>query len=422
MNQKTREFRQKIADSFLQVLNEKQLHWKIGWNQAKSPVNAYTGKKYRGINKFGLYMAGLLKVGEGETPDNRWATFKQIQNKGWKLKKGAIGVKVEYWQPYDFEKKLPISWSEFYKRKTEEGINLIAKYYTVFNGRDIIGIPELEQGEKRIILEDSLIDKIASGMQVKIYNDGGSEAYYSIDQDQIHLPQKESFLNTYEYNATALHELSHATGAEKRLNRDMKNQFGTEAYAYEELVAEISSCFMGEHLELAETEEHLENHKAYVQSWIQHIGKDANILIRAIKDAEDAANYLEYYAGILSQDKYLETLVDKLEVSENKIDEEVQTIETKSAGTSEPTIQMQRNIKTELHRNGYKPTAMLIQKIEKLNQITGKSHSLVEIHDAFFSREYQNNPAANKILGEIEKCLQNQEALYMRSPIAHPFD
>ena len=62
-----------------------------------------------------------------------------------------------------------------------------------------------------------MIEKIAEGMQVPIYNDGQDQAYYIPAKDEIHLPEKDSFFNSYAYNATALHELAHATGHEKRL-------------------------------------------------------------------------------------------------------------------------------------------------------------------------------------------------------------
>ena len=107
MNPTTQEYRKRIADAFVQALEEKQLRWHSGLRPDSWPVNAYTGKSYKGINKLGLFLSGLSGLKEGETPDNRWATFKQIQNKGWRLKKGASGVKVEYWQPYDFKLKQP---------------------------------------------------------------------------------------------------------------------------------------------------------------------------------------------------------------------------------------------------------------------------------------------------------------------------
>ena len=105
------------------------------------------------------------------------------------------------------------------------------------------------------------------------------------------------------FNATALHELSHATGHSSRLDRD-QGMFGTEAYAYEELVAEMSSCFMGFHLQTEPEPRHIDNHKAYVQAWITAIREKPETLVRAIKDAQTAATFMDWKAGLISDKDY----------------------------------------------------------------------------------------------------------------------
>lgn len=406
MNQKTQEFRQKIADDFVKALTERQLEWKAGWRSSEMPINVSTGKPYKGINKFRLFFVEVQKQKSGETPENRWATFKQIQEKGWRLRKGARGEQVEYWMPYDAKTRKPISWKEFYAmgEEQQEKVSLIAKYYTVFNGRDIIGIPPLEK-HNVIVLTDELINKISKGMEVPIINDGNDRAYYSVAEDKIHLPKKEFFLSGYEYNSTALHELSHASGAEKRLHRDLGNRFGSEEYAYEELVAEISSCFMGEHLEVPETDKHIENHKAYVQSWVQCIQQKPEFLIRAIRDAEEAANYLEYQAGILTYEQYKNVRTSAVEVPENQTD-----AETKSAPVP-------KSIDKEMRHNGFKPTPELLGKIDMLDKITGKKHSLKDLAVCQDQEAYRGDASAMKLLKEIRGLLRHQEMLREQIPI-----
>ncbi len=302
------EFRKKMADTFIKSLEEKQFDWKKEWAAMETPYNVVSGRKYRGTNKFVLYLQAQERLRDGEIPDPRWATFKQIQEAGWKVKKGAKGCVIELWKPYDPERKREISWSEYNEADQQKKYTIITRNYYVFNGRDIEGLPELQPQEPKEIVSDGIIDKIQKGMNLQIINDGGSRAYYSPATDSIHLPEKNSFYNSYAYNATALHELSHATGAEKRLNRDLRNAFGTEKYAYEELVAEISSSFMSEHLQIEQTEEHINNHKAYIQSWSKMLSEKPETLMKAIRDAEKAANYLEYHAEILSKEEYEQTL------------------------------------------------------------------------------------------------------------------
>lgn len=115
-------------------------------------------------------------------------------------------------------------------------------------------------------------------------------------------------------NRTALHELSHATSHPTRLNRQTGAFFGTAQYAYEELVAEITSCFMGVNLKAELTPEHLENHKAYVQNWIENIREKTESLIRAIRDAQSAANYMDFKAGLITEKEYEQTKGSVMEI------------------------------------------------------------------------------------------------------------
>ena len=167
-------------------------------------------------------------------------------------------------------------------------------------------------------------------MGVQIIHDGGDSAYYSVLTDKIHLPKSEKFIGNYEYNSTVLHELSHATGAIHRLNRDIKNIFGSEAYAYEELIAEISSCFMSSKLQIEQTESHVKNHKAYVQSWIHAIKEKPEVLIKAIQQAEKTTAYMEFHAGIRDLKEYKTICSTSIEVEENQIYEPKKQKLTKS--------------------------------------------------------------------------------------------
>ena len=69
-------------------------------------------------------------------------------------------------------------------------------------------------------------------------------------------------------------------------------------------MAEICSCFMGAGLAVAATPEHIENHKAYVQSWVQEIRDKPDSLVRAIKDAQEAAGYMDLMAGVIGKEEY----------------------------------------------------------------------------------------------------------------------
>ncbi len=302
---KSQEFRQKIADAFVKSITESPKTWKQTWRATSSaPHNAVTKRKYKGINRLWLYVS----MHRLESEDPRFVTFQQAKDNGWKIKKGEKGTQIEYWFPYDLIEKKTITWENYAKLKPEEreDYTLLSKCFTVFNACQIEGMPELEMPEERDISSSEVVDKISENMKVPIIHDGGNEAFYRIAEDNIHLPKKEYFEDDYTYNATVLHELAHATGHEKRLNRDIANTFGSENYSYEELVAEMASCFMAAELPIDMSQEHFENHKAYIQGWADGIKEQPEILMKAVKDAEKAADYLSMQGELMAEKEFTE--------------------------------------------------------------------------------------------------------------------
>lgn len=286
---------QQLAEEFVTLLETEQLEWKKGWSGISArPYNPVTGTVYHGVNRFRL----LLTAQALGYQDPRWCTFHQIQKNNWKLKRGkGQASKVEIWMPYDRELKKWITWEEF---REQGGITehycLRTKSYPVFNGDMIEGIPPLEVTLQEVDPVE-LVDTISDSMQVPIVYHETDRAFYRPSEDRIYLPNREQFFSTYDYASTALHELAHATGAAHRLNRKLTGSTSQESYAQEELVAEITSCFLSSELPVKQTEEHIRNHQAYVQSWIRQIREKPESLIRAIQSAEQASNYLEYHGS-----------------------------------------------------------------------------------------------------------------------------
>lgn len=312
------EYRQRLADAFAHVLEEQGLEWKKDWSALgpdSAPYNGVTKANYRGSNAFYLSVVSLLRGYN----DPRWVTMVQIMDrKGkyhagekWRLKKGTEAVWVEYWYPYDMTNKRAVTWPQYRDElnregRSEEEFRLSANYYAVYNASQVEGMPPLELSAVRNqdIKPDALIATLSQNMGVPVLNDGGDRAFYLPGQDTVHLPAPEAFESSYAYNATALHELAHATGHPSRLNRNQSGGFGSVAYAYEELVAEMASCFMGAALNAQASQRHIDNHKAYVQNWIKGIREKPETLIRAIKDAQGAADYMDYKAELITEKEY----------------------------------------------------------------------------------------------------------------------
>ena len=310
------EYRTELAEAFAHILEEKGLDWKEGWagGGIGAPRNGVTKACYRGSNAFWLSLIAMAKGYD----DPRWVTMVQIMDKKktyhpkdkWHLKAGSKAVYVEYWYPFDLIKRRALTWEqhaeELKNGRTESEFRLASQYTAVFNACEVEGIPELKKEPPREITPNELVEKLSKGMGVEIVHAGG-EAYYQPLHDKIYLPVPGTFFSNYDYNSTALHELAHATGHTSRLHREMGSRFGSSSYAYEELVAEMASCFMGVNLDGDIPQSHLDNHKAYVQSWVQLVREKPEMLMKAIKEAQTAASYMDWKAGLITEIEYLKT-------------------------------------------------------------------------------------------------------------------
>ena len=115
-------------------------------------------------------------------------------------------------------------------------------------------------------------------------------------RDRVTMPPSYLFDAYEHYYATLAHELSHWTGHPSRLDRDLKNRFGTEAYAAEELVAELSSAILGAELGLPVG--HLDHHASYIASWLELLKSDDRAILTAAAKAEEAASLLLRLGGV----------------------------------------------------------------------------------------------------------------------------
>lgn len=104
------------------------------------------------------------------------------------------------------------------------------------------------------------------------------------------MPPKEKFFNEQGYVAVKAHETIHATGHKNRLNRDLTGRFGSEAYAMEELIADIGAGFVASYLGYSY---HLsKNNLAYLKSWLQILHDEKTAIISACSHAQKAFDYL----------------------------------------------------------------------------------------------------------------------------------
>ncbi len=308
-------FREELASSFIDILESEELSWTKGWKTKGTPYNPITGTRYKGMNIIQLFLTAKIRGYN----DPRWVTFNQISDpegkyhKGqdWKLKKGSECVWIEYFYPIKRDDPKIQGWDK-YNYEIANGISepedywINVKFYKVFNASCIEGMPELEIELNDDIKVDEIVDKISKNMGVEVLYDGGNEAFYVPSEDKVHLPEPKYFDSQYDLDCTTFHELAHATGHCSRVPRELKGQYSAEErYAYEELVAEMTSCLMSVNVIDEMPEKHLNNHKAYVQSWIKILKEKPLMLNSAINDAKEASNYMDYMAELITKEEFL---------------------------------------------------------------------------------------------------------------------
>lgn len=319
--------RKQIVDMILANLENGAGIWKRGWRCAGVPENAITGKGYRGVNYLYLFLVAMKRGYK----DNRWLTFNQMKARDWTFKTDETGkslgkkagVSVEYFDLWDrkthkkFDRAV-LDGMETEERQTyiDENVYPIRRYYTVFNADLIDGIPAKEQ----TVLDETAKSERAERL-LKYWDEneskivyGGAQAYYSKAADEIHLPEREDFYNMQEFYATALHEMGHSTGNEKRLNRDLSGAFGSSKYAMEELRAEIASVFLEQDFGIEVNENSIRNNSAYIKSWHDAIHDDPNVLFTAIADAEKITTYIKQKEPLVNENAEQPAEEEKSEV------------------------------------------------------------------------------------------------------------
>jgi antirestriction protein ArdC len=302
-----RDFRQEVTDQIVAMLEKGTAPWQKPWEPGvlQLPLNPTTGKVYRGGNALHL----MAVAGRKGFEDPRWLTYRQAQEHGWQVRQGEKGTHIEFWQFPEHERnrdsgEKPNADSPGDETGREESRSrMLHRIYTVFNGKQIDGIPAYEPQKPQEWEAVQAGERILVNSGARITHDQDDRAFYSPASDKIHLPPREAFKNASDYYGTALHELSHWSGHQTRLNRETLNEsyrFGDTNYAKEELRAELASVFLAAEKGIPHNPE---QHAAYVASWIQTLKNDKNEIFRAAKDAHAAADYLIAFDKELPKDR-----------------------------------------------------------------------------------------------------------------------
>lgn len=290
-----------ITDKILSLIEKDGLIWRKPWNEShpgkESHAHNYVTKHYyRGAN----YYLNYLLLSEFSHP--YFFTFRQVEQKGGKVKAGAKGWPVIYFK-YLYKKingGLVDEAEAMNGNKLKEGYERFPAlfYYTVFNYEQTEGIKVKAFKPVKISLKEKIesCERIVATMPKKpdIQNKRGDDAYYRPSTDSITMPLMEQFKVEQQYYSVLFHELIHSTGAQHRVGRDMGGRFGTKSYAFEELIAELGASFLcGESGILYHT---LDNSAAYIKNWSQKLREemtaDPKFFLKAAAAAEKATEFI----------------------------------------------------------------------------------------------------------------------------------
>jgi antirestriction protein ArdC len=215
----------------------------------------------------------------------RFLTFKQASELGGNVRKGERGTKVY------FVKQLQVRDQGEDDRSSTRLIPMMREY-TVFNVDQCQNLPESVASGKPMRARnpdtrDELADDFLRSTGADI-REGHGEAFYVPSQDFISMPAFAGFKGEDHYYNVAFHELTHWTGHTSRLDRDLKNRFGSRSYAAEELIAELGAAYL-----CAEFGFDGDVRSAgYIGNWIELLKADKRAFFTACSQASKAADYL----------------------------------------------------------------------------------------------------------------------------------
>lgn len=346
--------------------------------------NGHSHKPYRGANQIVL----TANAFDRESKDPRWLTFKQAQEEGLSIRKGAKSEIISFYTSlYQVDKKdkngnLVFDANGKVEKEIVKGKPTL-RYFNVFNGEDVVGIkpfqtpnhsPEelTEQRKVAFARAEALINDWSKDKNLTIREFPNKDAFFQFDKEfskgAILLPVRTQFDNLEAFYTTAFHELAHSTVLNGIRTKDelspenTKLTFGSKAYAREELVAELSALYIAQELGINTNKSDLNKASfAYIKDYYeggQLTDKDLSI---ALKDAQRAANTLLQYVPELTLENVLSAEAEKVKQAdltakaEEKLSQEL--AQPEQTAKISKLAENYALLEKELSSNGWSPNA-----------------------------------------------------------------
>jgi DNA primase len=342
---KSDEILKKFADMMVKIIKKANANnWKKGWMGVNGSIQGLpqniSGRTYSGGNSFFL----MFNTAEKGYKTPVYMTFKQAKEQNLHVKSGEKSVPIFKWGlSIKDENGKRVSEEDYNAMSQEERATMdvrpFPKMFHVFNidqtnleevnkkrydaivARFQTPEQEVKDTEGMYVNEalDHMFEQKAWHANIQ-YDKPADQAFYRPSTDTIVLPMKEQFKlgktpeevyhDGMEYYSTALHEMAHSTGHESRLDRKFGAQ-GTDNYAHEELIAEMTSALVGSTMGF--DRKILENNANYLSGWLSRlrdkpetittimtdVGKASDMIIEKVDEQRIALNQTPLKAGNL---------------------------------------------------------------------------------------------------------------------------
>lgn len=359
---------QKFSDMLIARMEQmKESKWKKGWTDGRTaqfglPQNL-VGRPYTGSNAFLCQIHTTMEHYRMPV----YLTIKQIRDAGGMIKKGEHSIPIFKWDLRIKDKDgKKLSESDYRNMTKEEQAECTVRpYLKVYNEWNIdqTNLEEVNKEKYDTILKrfksepikdevgmykneafDNLLKEQSWVCPIE-YEKFNESAFYSPKRDQIVVPSKKQFniSNTpedvfkdgMEFYGTTIHEMAHSTGHESRLGRDgivKIDQFGSDQYAKEELVAELTSALIGNAMGFDSRIR--ENNIAYLQNWIGSLKKDPKFLKSVMSDVNKSSKmfleHIDEQRRKLGEKALLDGSLDGVE-EKNKNEQQLQDLKEEDA-------------------------------------------------------------------------------------------
>lgn len=304
-----------MTDTLIEQIEGGELPWRSRWSLERPrkgrprkprfvpngrpaiPISISSGKPYRGVNVLILWSSSI-KRGYGSP---YWGTLNAWNGVDCRVRKGEQATRIVRWieksetdpvsgQVVD-EDWIPVIHSVFNVAQVDGPADVLSKYRADAPAPVLVPVSKPDPEPEPRIWDWDPAERLVAALRPRI-KWGGVEASYIPRSDTIRMPDRDRFHTEAGRYSVLMHEIAHWTGHKKRLDRDQTCDKDSPAYWKEELVAELSACFVLATVDLPDRLEELPHSAAYLKQYLDLLKGDRRVFVKAASLAQKASDYI----------------------------------------------------------------------------------------------------------------------------------